>query len=68
MMGSRNYSFILREERESLLSTGRRLIWCDQTNAQGGVNYPRILGFRVVVRRRSSGLSFVQVLGMAPGS
>jgi hypothetical protein len=58
-------SCIPREERESLLSTGRRLNWCDRTDAQGGVDSPRSLGFRVAVRRMSSGSSSVQVSRMA---
>jgi hypothetical protein len=61
-------SCIPREERESLLSTGRRLSQCSRTNAQGGVDSPRSSGFRVAVRRRSSSSSSVQVLRMAPGS
>jgi hypothetical protein len=52
----------------SLLSTGRRLSWCDRTDAQGGVDSPRSSGFRVAVRRMSYGSSSVQVLKMAPGS
>jgi hypothetical protein len=67
-VGPRIQSCIPREERESLLSTDRRLSWCDRTKAQGGVDSPRSSGFRVVVRRRSSGSSYVQVLGLAPGS
>jgi hypothetical protein len=67
-VGPRIQSCILREERESLLSTDRRLSWCDRTDAQGGVDSPRSSGFRVVVRRMSSGSSSVQVLRMAPGS
>jgi hypothetical protein len=53
-VGPRIQSCILREERESLLSTNRRLSWCDRTDAQSGVDSPRSLGFRVVVKRRSS--------------
>jgi hypothetical protein len=56
--------FIPREESESLLSTGRRLNQVDRTDAQDEVRS----GFREVARRRSSSLSFVQVLWMAPGS
>jgi hypothetical protein len=67
VVGPRIQSCISREERESLLSTNRRLSWCDQTEAQGGVDSPRSLGFRVAVRRRSSGSSYVQVLRLAPG-
>jgi hypothetical protein len=59
---------ILREERESLLSTGRRLNQCDQTDAQGGVDSPRSSGFWVTVMRRYSSSSYVQVLRMARGS
>jgi hypothetical protein len=57
-------SFILREESESLLSTGRRLSQVDRTNAQDEVSS----GFQDVSRRRSSSSSYVQVLRMAPGS
>jgi hypothetical protein len=67
-VGPRIQSCIPREERESLLSTDRRLSWCDRTNSQGGVDSPRSSRFKVAVRRRSSGLSSVQVLRMAPGS
>jgi hypothetical protein len=62
-VGPRIQSCILREERESLLSTNRRLSWCDRTKAQGGVDSPRSSGFRVVVRRRSSSLSLCRCLG-----
>jgi hypothetical protein len=58
----------MREERESLLSTDKRLSWCDRTDAQGGVDSPRSSGFRVVVRSRSYGSSSVQVLRFAPSS
>jgi hypothetical protein len=62
-------SCILREERESLQSTGRRLSWCERTKAQSGrMDSPRSSGFRVVVRRMSSDSSSVQVLRLAPGS
>jgi hypothetical protein len=57
-------SCILREERESLLSTGRRLSQVDRTDAQDEVSS----GFREVARRRSSSLRSVQILRMAPGS
>jgi hypothetical protein len=67
-VGPRIQSCIPREERESLLSTDRRLSWCDRTDAQGGVDSPRSSGFRIAVRRMSSGSSSVQVLRMAPGS
>jgi hypothetical protein len=49
------------------LSTGERLSWCDRTDAQGGVYSPRSLGFRVAVRRMSSGSSSVQMSRMALG-
>jgi hypothetical protein len=49
------------------LSTGRRLSWCDRTDAQGGMDSPRISGFIVAIRKMSSGLSSVQVLRMDPG-
>jgi hypothetical protein len=65
-VGPRIQSCILREERESLLSTGGKLSWCDQTDAQGGVDSPRSLGFKVAIRRMSFGSSFVRVLRMAP--
>jgi hypothetical protein len=67
-VGPRIHSYIPREERESLLSTNRRLSWCDRTDALGGVDSPRSSGFRVAFRRMSSGSSSVQVLRMAPGS
>jgi hypothetical protein len=68
-VGPRIQSRNPREERESLLSTDRRLSWCEWTKAQGGrVDSPRSSGFRVVSRRRSSGSSSVQVLRLAPGS
>jgi hypothetical protein len=68
VVGPRIQSCIPREERESLLSTDRRLNWCDRTDAQGGVDSPRSSGFIIAVRRMSSGSSYVQVLRMAPGS
>jgi hypothetical protein len=67
-VGPRIQSCIPWEERESILSTGRRLSWWDRTKAQGGVDSPRSLGFKVVVKRRPFGSSFVQVLGLAPSS
>jgi hypothetical protein len=67
-VGPRIKSSIPREERESLLSTGGRLNWCDPTDAPGGVDSPRSSRFRVAIRRMSFGSSFVQVLRMAPGS
>jgi hypothetical protein len=48
-------SCILREENESLMSTGRRLSQVDRTNAQDEV----ISKFQDVARRRSSSSSFV---------
>jgi hypothetical protein len=68
VVGPRIQSFIPREERESLLRTDMRLSWCDRTDAQGGVDSPRSSRFKVIVKRISSSLSYVQVLGMAPGS
>jgi hypothetical protein len=68
MVGPRIQSCIPREEMESLMTIGRRLSWFDQTDAQGQVDSPRISWFRVVLRRRSFGSSFMQVLGLAPGS
>jgi hypothetical protein len=62
----RIHYFIPREE--SLMSTDMRLSWCDRTNAHGGVDSPRSSRFKVVVGRRSSRSSYVQVLGMASGS
>jgi hypothetical protein len=44
-VGPRIQSCILREESESLMSTDRRISWCGRTNAQGGVDSPRSLGF-----------------------
>jgi hypothetical protein len=63
-MVSRFQSFIPREESESLLRTGRRIIQVDQTNAQDEVSSR----FQDVSKRRSSSSSFVQVLRMAPSS
>ena len=67
-VGPRIQSCILREERESLLSIGRKLSQVDRTDAQDEVSS----GFREVARRRSSSSSSssssVQVLQMAPGS
>jgi hypothetical protein len=59
VVGPRIQSCIPREERESLLSTSKRLSWCDRTDAQGGVDSPRSSGFKVAFRRRSFGSSFV---------
>ena len=57
------------EERESLLSTGRRLPQHEQTNAQEwGIDSPRSLGFQVATRRLSSDSSSVQVVVFVPGS
>jgi hypothetical protein len=67
-VGPKIQYFIPREEMESLLSTDKRLSWCDRTDAQGGVDSPRSSGFRVAFRRRSSGSSSVQVLRLALGS
>jgi hypothetical protein len=67
-VGPRIQSCIPREESESLLSIGRKLNQCGRTNAQDGVDSPRISRFRVAVGRRSSSLSFVQVLRIALGS
>jgi hypothetical protein len=62
-------SCILREERESLQSIDRRLSWCERTKAQSGrMDFLRSSGFRVVASRMISGLSYVQVLRLAPGS
>jgi hypothetical protein len=67
VVGPRIQFYISREEMESLLSTDMRLNWCDPTKAQGGVDSLRSSGFKVVARKRSSGLSSVQVLRLAPG-
>jgi hypothetical protein len=48
-------SCILREESESLPSTGKRLSQVDRTNAQDEVS----LGFQDVAKRRSSSSSYV---------
>ena len=57
------------EERESLLSTGRRLSQHERTNAQEWrIDSPRSLGFKVADRRLSSYLSSVQVVALVPGS
>jgi hypothetical protein len=50
------------------MSTCRRLSWCDRTDAQGGVDSPRSSRFEVVVRRRSSSSSYVQVGSRFRGS
>ena len=56
------------EERESLLSTGRRLIQHERTNAQEwGIDSPRRSGFRVVSRRLSLDSNSVQVVVLVPG-
>jgi hypothetical protein len=68
VVGPRIQYCILREESESLLSTGRRLSQCGRTNAQDGVDSPRSSGFRVVSRRKSSSSRYVQVLRITPGS
>ena len=48
------------EERESLLSTGRRLSQHERTNTQEWrIDSPRSSGFRVVARRLSSDPSSV---------
>ena len=57
------------EERESLLSTGRRLCQHERTNAQEwGFDSPGSSGFRVASRRLSSYSSSVQVVALVPGS
>ena len=66
----RGQLIVLRGERESLQSTSRRLSWSGGTETEEGrVDSPRSSGFRIVVsRRRSSVLSSVQVVNMAPAS
>jgi len=60
---------ILREERESLQSTDKRLSRSDGTDAQDGKTDSSISsGFRVAAKRRSSGSSFVELLRMALSS
>ena len=57
------------EERESLLSTGKRLSQHERTNAQEwGFDSPRSSGFRVAARRLSSDSSSMQVVALVPGS
>ena len=57
------------EERESLLSTCRRLNQYERTNAQDWrVDSLRSSGFRVASRRLSSYSSSVQVVALVPGS
>ena len=57
------------EERESLLSAGRRLNQHERTNAQEwGFDSPRSSGFRVAARRLSSNSSSVQVVALVPSS
>jgi hypothetical protein len=41
------------------MSIGSRFSWFDRPESQGGVDSPRNSWFRVVVRRRSSGSSYV---------
>ena len=56
------------EERESLLSTGRRLIQNERTNAQEwGIDSPRSSGFRVAAKRLSLDSSSVQVVALVSG-
>jgi hypothetical protein len=52
-------SFILREESESLLSTGRKLNQCGRTNAWDRVDSPRSSRLWVASKRRSSSSSSV---------
>jgi hypothetical protein len=59
VMGPWIQCFITLEERESLLSTNMRLNWSNRTDAQGGLDSPRISRFRVAMRRISSGSIFV---------
>jgi len=68
MVGPRIQYYIPREERQSLLTTGRRLNSCDQTDAQGEVDSPRSSRFRINLKRMSSCSSSVQVLRMDPSS
>ena len=68
-MAPRIQSRVLMEERESLLSNGRRLNQHEQTNAQEwGIDPPRSSGFKVAPRRLSSDSSSVQVVALVPGS
>ena len=56
------------EERESLLSTDKRLSQHERTNAQEwGIDSSRSSGFRVASRRLSSDLSLTQVVALVPG-
>ena len=56
------------EERESLLSTSRRLIQHERTKAQEcGIDSPRSSRFRVAARRLSSNSPSVQVVALVPG-
>ena len=57
------------EERESLLSIGRRLSQHKRTNVQEWLfDSPRSSGFRVASRRLSLDSSSVQVVALVPGS
>ena len=60
---------VLMEEKESLLSTCRRLSQRERTNAQAwGIDSPRSSGFRVAARRLSLDSSSVQVVALVSGS
>ena len=57
------------EERESLLSTGKRIGQYEWINAQDWrMDSPRSSRFRVASRRLSSDSSSVQVVALVPGS
>ena len=68
-MASRVQSRVPMEERESLLSTGRRLNQHEQTNAQEwGIDSPSSSRLRVVARRLSLDSNSVQVVVLVPAS
>ena len=68
-MAPKLQSQVSMEERESLVSTCRRLTQYENTNAQDWILYsPRSLGFRVDSRRLSSNSSSVQAVVLVPGS
>ena len=57
------------EERESLMSIGKKLIQYERINAQDWrVDSPQSSRFRVVAKRLSSNSSLVQVVALVPGS
>ena len=69
VVAPRVQSRVPMEERESLLSTGKRLIQQERTNSQEwGFDSPRSSGFRVAAKRLSSDSSSIQVVALVRGS